>query len=542
MSTRHPEASKHQSERPSTRGATERSAPLQAEISSILFDQLPVAVYQLEATPPYDVLFIKGALEAITGYKPEEWLSLEQPWKACIHEEDQPRCLRKLLFALASGLPQEWQHRYIHRNGNTVWVKHRLQAITPSESDAPITLVGNIQNITAERLTMGQNFQAKSAPAPSQSQGLSRLAGGIAHEFNNALTAVLGNAQLLLREFDEKDGKRRSLLEIISSGERAADLTQQLLSFSRTNKHPAQFFDLNEFLQHMEPLIQEHLHEEQTLKLDLSSAPVPIKGHRDMLESMLMQLAENSRDAMTEEGVLTLQTRCVLPNSTGPWPKDAPHDQPLIHLQVSDTGSGIPEKDQPYIFDPFYSTHEDPQYRGLGLSLALHAIELHNGSIEVRSEKSRGTTMDIYIPWHGKQEETQTSSPQKAPHGKETLLLVEDDTMVRETTERILKSLDYTVVSARDAADAIDIMRQDTVHVDMVLLDIFMPDMDGFTLSQHLKDIRPDLQCMFISGFAQEPFGEGDTTALDGTNFISKPYTRDKLAMALRKVLDESSE
>ena len=364
-------------------------------------------------------------------------------------------------------------------------------------------------------------------------EGIGRLAGGIAHDFNNILTAILGYAEFL-KEAVREGQPRQDLEGLIRAAQRAQRLTQQLLAYARRQLLQPQVVDLNELVRGIAGMLRPLLGEDVQLELVLAPALHPVRVDPGQIEQVLVNLAVNARDAMPGGGKLLLQTENVELRAQDEVADLAPGRYVL--LTVQDTGIGMSEEVLEHIFEPFFTTKEVGKGTGLGLATVYGIIRQHGGSVTVESRPGRGTTFRLYLPAavEGAEEPVPEDIPLLRGHG-ETVLLVEDDVPVREVLGRTLRLLGYRVLEAQGAQEALSLAAAHEGELHALCTDITMPGQTGLELARTLRQGRPDLAVLYISGYPRERLAEGN--GLDG-QLLFKPFTALELARALREALD----
>ena len=335
------------------------------------------------------------------------------------------------------------------------------------------------------------------------------------------------------------DPLRPDVDQILSSSERAARLVQSLLAFSRKQIINPQVIDINEVIQNVGKLLRRLIGADIELRTRLAKGTVCVMADAGQLEQILMNLATNARDAMPDGGVLTIETDRAEPGKVPPGRTGSPEKPASALISVSDTGTGMDAKTREKIFDPFFTTKEVGKGTGLGLSTVYGIVKQHQGDISVYSEPGMGTTFRIYLPMLAA---ANGASPETAPvfpaGGAETVLLAEDDADVRKVTATMLTRSGYTVIEAADGEEALNKFREYLDRIDLVILDVIMPRMNGKAVYEELRKFRPDVKTLFTSGHI------GDVILDKGIleermNFLSKPASRTELLQKVRDVLDQ---
>ncbi len=372
-------------------------------------------------------------------------------------------------------------------------------------------------------------------------ENVGRLAGGVAHDFNNLLTVIRGYSELALLGMAEGDPVRGSLEEVLKASERAGNLTRQLLAFSRRQVMEMKIIDLKCLMKDLEKMLRRLIGEDIDLRLVLAPDLGRVKADPGQIEQVIVNLAVNARDAMPSGGVLTIEAANVeLDEGCSCQHVDAKPGEYVL-LCVSDTGTGMGPEVRERIFEPFFTTKEKGKGTGLGLSMAYGIVKQSNGHIWVYSEANKGTTFKIYLPLAKEPAELAAHKKEATtiPGGRETILLVEDESSVRHLAARVLRDQGYTIHEASDGTEALHFMQGNGgENIDLLLTDVIMPKLNGKELSEHLKNINPKLRVLFTSGYTDDVIAHHGVLE-DGTDFIQKPYTSAALTTKVREVLSE---
>jgi CheY-like chemotaxis protein/two-component sensor histidine kinase len=372
-------------------------------------------------------------------------------------------------------------------------------------------------------------------------EALGRMAGGIAHDFNNLLTVINSWSALLLEHASVGEKWKRGLTHIKEAGDKAAGLTRQLLAFTRQQVVEQQVMSLNERVMSIVELMQRVIGEDIHLAVNLDPHLWQVKADPGQIEQVIMNLVVNARDAMPQGGRLELMTRNVRIEETDIAGREELHPGSYVVLTVRDSGCGMDAETMAHIFEPFFTTKERGKGTGLGLSTVYGIIKQSGGSIEVESEPNSGTTFTIYLPQLVDNPPDPHSEPVASPllRGSETVLLVEDDEMVLVLAQVVLEAHHYRVLPARNAEQAIELVRHHAQEIDVVLTDTVMPGMGGPALAERLLQLRPGLRVIVTSGYAGR--GQEFIQSLGSqAAFLQKPYTPDMLTKKIREVLDAS--
>lgn len=371
-------------------------------------------------------------------------------------------------------------------------------------------------------------------------EAVGRLAGGVAHDFNNLLTAITGYTELLLARLGEDNEMSHDVQEIKRAAERAASLTRQLLTFSRKQVIQPRVLDLNTLVGDVERMLQRLIGEQIRLLTDLDTQPLYILGDPGQIEQVVMNLAVNARDAMPRGGALTIGTELLAPESGRIPTEYRPQHKPMVLLSVTDTGLGIDPKTMRHIFEPFFTTKGPDQGTGLGLSTVYAIIKQAGGEIQVRSEVGRGTRFELFLPVAQPPAAAPQARPAEQPRAQinATLLLVEDQHIVRKLMRRLLQSEGYTVLEAPHGQEALRVARAHAGPIDLLVTDVVMPEMSGQQLARELVSIRPDLRVLFVSGYADADIYH-EIANPGRSHFLQKPFTPDILGRKIRDVLTD---
>lgn len=374
-------------------------------------------------------------------------------------------------------------------------------------------------------------------------EAIGRLAGGVAHDFNNLLTIMGGYGQMILDGLDPNDPLRKDLEAITEAAGRASALTKQLLTVSRRQVVQPKVFDLNRLIARMNRMLRRVIGEDVELSTILKSDRSRIKADPGQIEQVILNLAVNARDAMPKGGKLTIETADVEIGEAPPGAAALQRGRYVL-LAVGDSGTGMPPEVMAHVFEPFFTTKPKGKGTGLGLSTAYGIVKQAGGEIVVDSEAGRGSTFRIYLPGVERSSERAAevvTEVTQARRGTETILLVEDENDVRRLTAEMLARQGYNVIEAASGHDALRAWDSSGSGIDLLLTDIVMPKMSGQELAQHLRNFRPDLKIMYMSGYTDDvvaSHGSIEATTL----LLQKPFTSDTLARMVRHVLDMENQ
>jgi signal transduction histidine kinase len=369
-------------------------------------------------------------------------------------------------------------------------------------------------------------------------EAIGQLAGGVAHDFNNILQAIMGHTQILLEDFSGNAEDREDVEDILRNAERASALTRQLLMFSRRQVMHPEFISLNQTIEDLLKMLCRILGEHIRLEWLPGNQLGAIYADVVMMDQVLMNLCVNARDAMSEGGTLTIETQNVLVDSeycaSHMWAKPGRY----VLLSVTDTGCGMDHQTLEHIFEPFFTTKPKGRGTGLGLATVYGIVKQHNGMVTAYSEPGKGTTFKVYLPQCESRAVAVGSLVEgAATGGTETILLAEDEEMVRDLAVRILERAGYNVIAAADGEEAVEIFKSHAESVDMLLFDVVMPRLGGHQAYERIRALRPDVPVLFSSGYSENAIHTGFVLH-EGLRLLQKPYAPATLLRAVRAALD----
>ncbi len=430
-----------------------------------------------------------------------------------------------------TGAPHTSLHTHYDTEGNAIYVETKSYPM--KDTSGRIVSVIEIMNDVTEKKKLEDQLRHV-----QKMDAIGQLAGGVAHDFNNILTAIMGYGNILQMKMSADDPLRAFVDSILMSSEKAANLTQSLLAFSRKQIINPKPVRLSEIIKRVEKLLLRIIGEDIELNSRISEEEMTVLADSGQIEQVLMNLATNARDAMPDGGSLTITTEPVKLDrgytKTHAYAKSGMY----ALIEISDTGVGIDRKTQERIFEPFFTTKETGKGTGLGLSIVYGIVKQHNGYINVYSEPGRGTTFKIYLPMiKSEVEEAETADPAPPKGGTETLLVAEDNTEVRRLAKAVLEDFGYSVIEAVDGQDAIEKFREHRDEVRMLVLDVLMPNKNGKEAYDEIRKERPDIKVLFSSGYSRD-IVEKKGILSGRVNFISKPLSPRELLEKVREILD----
>ncbi len=490
-----------------------------------LFESNKAGVYL--SSPEKGFVDCNEAFARMFGYERQELLKLHPSILYVGGPEERDSRLADLRKA---GQFNDYEIAFRHKNGNLVWVIQNA-AMVKDEGGKELS-EGTVVDVTERHLLEDRLRQSQKMEA------IGRLAGGISHDFNNLLTVVLGYITLLGDHVTDAEA-REQIDYIAEAARKASALTRQLLAFSRQQVLEPTIINVNALLTNLEKLLRRVIGED--IELVTTTAPKlrNVKADANQLEQVIINLAINARDAMPRGGKLTLETANVdLDESYAASHAGATSGAHVV-LAVSDTGRGMPPEVQARIFDPFFTTKELGRGTGLGLSTVYGIVQQSGGHIWVYSEVDHGTTFKIYLPATGEKPgpANREIPVTRSTHGKETVLLVEDDRQVRDLARAVLAQRGYSVLAPDGSSAVASTAEQNAMSIHLLLTDIIMPGINGRDLARQLLERNPEIRVLYMSGYTENVAGEHGV--LDpGNHFLQKPFTPTSLADKVREVLD----
>jgi PAS domain S-box-containing protein len=483
----------------------------------------PMWVYDLESLR---FLAVNDAAVSHYGYSRDEFLNMTitdiRP------KEDVVRLLENV-SRVTTGLDNAgvWRHR--RKDGAVISVEITSHVVDFGGRRAELVLANDVtdRQRLEDQLRQAQKMEA-----------VGLLAGGVSHDFNNVLTAIIGYGNLLQRKLPEHDPLRAYAESILTTAQRAAQLTQSLLTFSRKQVMKPMPVDLNSVIGRIGKLLRRLIREDIDIRLQLCEHDTTIMAESIQLEQVIMNLATNARDAMPDGGVLTISTTVIDRNGPAASIRGMDMTGPAVRLTISDTGIGMDERTRERVFEPFYTTKEMGKGTGLGLALVYSIISQHKGSIDVESAPGIGTSFHIYLPLVKPSLLLETKAPEtKVTGGTETILVAEDDQVLLDLSRSVLEEFGYTVLAARDGEEAVRMFRENRDRVRLLLSDVIMPKKNGRATFEEVRAISPGIKVLFVSGYSTEIISK-EGILDEGVDMITKPLSPVELLRKVREVLD----
>ncbi len=478
--------------------------------------------------------YVNPAFERITGYARAEAMGKNpRLLKSGLQDE---AFYRDFWATISSG--QTWQGRLINRRKDG-------QLFTEEASISPVRdAQGGITAYVAVKRDITRDLALEQQLRQSQKmEGIGRLAGGVAHDFNNILSVIMSFSEVVLNELKVGDPLREDVGEIDKAAQRAAALTRQLLAFSRQQVLQPVRLDLNRVLANLEKMLRRIVGEDVQVQVTLDPALGTVRADPGQIDQVLMNLVVNARDAMAGGGRLSLETRHVEIDAQAAAARPGLRAGDWVVVSLTDSGHGMDEHTRAHLFEPFFTTKEPGKGTGLGLSTVYGIVQQSDGYLTVDSVPGRGSTFSVYLPRTASLEpdEPQASSPSSLTRrgGHETVLLVEDDEAVRNLARRLLAAAGYTVLSAANGGEALLLSEQATGTVHLVLTDVVMPLLNGRAMVDRLRRARPGLKALYMSGHSDDAIIQHGVLE-PGIRFLAKPFTPGVLLAKVREALDES--
>jgi two-component system cell cycle sensor histidine kinase/response regulator CckA len=485
------------------------------------------------AAPDGALLYVNKAWQDGTGYGDDEIGHLQL--LDIVHPDSRGHYAAVIERVLAGERLDHVELMFVPKSGPPVTVEGNLSC---TFKDGQPSVVRGIYRDVTERKRVEEHLRRA-----ERMQAAGKLAGGVAHEVNNMMTGVIGFSEFVLRSFDSDDPRRADVEEVIRAGSRAADVTRQLLAFTRQQFLRPQVVEINTVVGEMEKMLRRSVSEDKQLELRLSPEAGRIRADRGQLEQVLINLVLNARDAISGHGQVTIETGSTEWDSAYAE-RHGGVEIPLgryVMLAVSDTGSGMDPEVQARIFEPFFTTKAIGQGTGLGLSTVYGIVKQSGGFVWVYSEPEEGSVFKVYLPEAAavhQAEEIADPAPQPPTGGTETILVIEDEDIVRNLAMRGLRDRGYVVIGAKNGSEALHYIQQHAGTVDLVISDVVMPEMGGRELGHNLALFDPALPILYMSGYTGDDVVQRGL--LDpGAPFQQKPFTPGTLASKVRAMLDQ---
>jgi PAS domain S-box-containing protein len=511
---------------------------------STLMSNLPGAAYRCRNDKARTIEFISQGCIELTGFQPNDLIQNgRSSFAQLIHPDEQQTVLEEVEIALKRKCPFQLVYRILTANQKEKWVWEQGMGVFSPEGDL-VAIEGFVTDITERRNAEEERKRVEEQLRQVQKmEAVGRLAGGVAHDFNNILTVITGYCDLLLRRTVESDPLHKNVDEISKAADRASSLTRQLLAFSRKQVLQPKVLELSDVVSGMEKMLRRLIGEDIELRTHFAKPLGQVKTDPGQIEQVIMNLAVNARDAMPQGGRLTIETVNLTLDQTTSFRNNELQPGEYVMLAVSDTGVGMTEAVREHLFEPFFTTKGPGKGTGLGLATCYGIIKQSGGGIRVYSEPNQGTTFKIYLPRVDEAPVPKGSegSDQNLPQGKETLLMVEDESAVRELAALVLRECGYTVLEASNGQEGLLVAEMhNRIKIDLIISDIIMPQMGGREMVDRLQVTHPTAKVLYTSGYTDDALMD-QGVLYAGVAFLEKPFSPTRLAQKVRAVLDEIS-
>jgi two-component system cell cycle sensor histidine kinase/response regulator CckA len=476
------------------------------------------------------IQYANSAFERMTGYGRQEVMG-RSPRLLDSHRPGEA-FFQKSWETVSTG--RSWMNRTVHKckDGTLITVDACISPIRNAAGKI-VSYVSVMRDVT-ERLRLEEQIQQS-----QKMESVGRLAGGVAHDYNNMLNVILGSAELAMLNLAPGDPMQPFLKTIYDAGNRSAAITKQLLAFARKQTISPKVLDLNETIEGMLKMIRRLIGEHIDLIWIPKANIWPIKMDPSQIDQILVNLCVNARDAISDVGRIIIETEKVSLDDTFCVDHASAVPGDFVRLAVNDDGCGIEPEVLDHIFEPFFTTKAAGQGSGLGLATTYGIVKQNNGFIEVEGKAGKGTTIGVYLPRHdGFAEGKDSRSTRQLLHSRgETILLVEDEAMTMEVSQVMLENLEYEVLAAASPNEAIALFKQHDGKIDLLITDVVMPQMNGRELSEQIKALQPGIKTLFMSGYTADVIAHQGVLE-EGINFIEKPFSMHDLSIKIRMALD----
>ncbi len=492
----------------------------------MLVEQLPLGMYVRPLDMSKPNIYASPQVEPMLGYPASAWESDPDLLAKIVHPDDRDRVLGEAKRVRSTGKPLNDEYRYVTPDGRVVWVQDETYLVN-DEHGEPAFVQGYLLDITERKQAEAERDRLREELHHAQKlEAIGRLAGGVAHDFNNMLTAIKGYSELLLGALDRDDPLRAHAAQIRRAAEQAAVLPRQLLAFSRKQALQPELIDLSEVVANTSDLLRRLISEAITLETNASD-PVFASVDAGQLEQVLINLALNARDAMADGGTLAIETRAVDVDDELAAEHEAKAGRYSL-ITVTDDGQGIDAETKDKIFEPFFTTKATGHGSGLGLASVYGTVSQSGGFIRVESEPGRGARFEIYFPAREPAEAAPRQPARDRGASGPAVLLAEDEEIVRDLAVSVLEGAGFEVRTAANGKDAAALYEREAGAIDVVVTDLVMPEMGGLALAERIRGRNPETPIVYMSGYTdEEPRAQGST-------FLQKPFSAESLVKAVK--------
>jgi len=494
-------------------------------------------IFTVRIEDGHPVETVHGAARvAVTGYTPEDFASDPYLWFRMVHEEDRPSVQDQARRIVLRQDVQPIEHRILRKDGVIRWVANTLVPHYDTQGNV-LSYDGLIRDIHKRKKAEEAKAKLEAQLRHAQKmEAIGTLAGGIAHDINNLLMGIQGNVSLVVMDMDSTHSHYERLKKIENQIQSGARLTSQLLGYARKGRYQVKPIKLNHLVSETSDTFG-RTRKEITIHRELAEDLFAIEADQGQIEQVLLNLFVNAGDAMPGGGDLFLKTMNATHNDMKGRLYD-PKPGNYVLLRVTDTGTGMDEKTMERIFDPFFTTKEMGRGTGLGLASAYGIIKNHGGYIDVDSIQGQGATFSIYLPASKRGVQKSVKIAERLIKGTGTVLLVDDEEIILEVGRELLEAIGYRVLAAKDGKEAVQVYEKNRDEIDIVLLDIVMPNMGGGEAYDRMKKINPDVKVLLLSGYSING-GAREILKRGCDGFIQKPFDMKQLSQSIRNILDK---
>lgn len=500
-----------------------------------LTDSAPVGIYLDNAEGK--ATYINKKCAELVGVPAEN--ALDFGWIPYLHPDDRDRMVSAWQKAFQNSEEFHLEYRWVHADGKVVWTLGEVVPILGDDGKATM-FIGTLTDITERKQAEMEKERLEAQLVQAQKmESIGRLAGGIAHDYNNMLSVIISYTQLALAEVEQSGSVYGKLQEVLKAATRSAEVTRQLLSFARKQVVVPELFDINDAVKDMLNMIRRLIGTDIDLIWSPDAGPHLIKLDPAQLDQIVVNLCINARDAINGVGKIAIKTAKATVDDPDRPDYMASASGDFIRLTVSDNGSGMDKTTLDNVFEPFFTTKAKDVGVGLGLASVYGIVKQNNGFIDVRSGPGQGTTFEIYLPEYTGELPADPPPAQITAHrgaGK-TILLVEDEVAILDAVTGILEDFDYIVLAANHPSKALTLLRQHNKGIDLLITDVIMPGMNGRDLANQIRLIQPNIKCLFMSGYTADVIAGHGVLDKD-TKFIQKPFRVEALIASVSEILN----
>ena len=500
-----------------------------------LVERLPAITYMAEVGEEGRWFFVSPQIETMLGYSPAEWMADPGLWMSRIHRDDRGIALAAERRVQETGDLFKADYRMCARDGSILWFRDEGKILPEVGNERPM-IQGVLHDITDYKRLEEELRQAQKMEAVGQ------LAGGVAHDFNNLLMIIQAHAERIGENVADDGGLSRDAVEIKNAVARASALTQRLLAFSRKQVWQPRVLDMGSIVHDVGGMIRRLLAENIRLEIDIGPGLAAVRADHIQMEQAILNLTVNARDAMPTGGDLAIRAQNVHLDQPQAWTHGTTPAGDYVMLAVSDTGIGMNAETLSHIFEPFFTTKGPGKGTGLGLSSVYGVVKQSGGAISVESEPGGGSTFKIFLPAIEQKHRAEEKAPQPVSPaaGNETILLVEDQDMIRQMASDYLGQIGYNILAAPDGDAAIHLAETTNQPIQLLITDMIMPNMGGRALARQLVGMYPKAGVLFISGYPDGAL-PGVEEPIPDEQMLRKPFSLKTLASRVRRLLDEGA-